>query len=554
MLPFVINGPSRRALLAGTFAGLALPGAVSTALPAQAEATVRRGSLPRRPNILLILADDLGWAEIGSNGQRLIRTPNLDRLAAEGVQFKTAYAGAPLCAPSRCSLLTGLHAGHSTVRENPEGGPQHSLTDADLTFAEVLQLSGYRTACIGKWGFGPEEAGQASHPNMRGFDEFFGYIGHKHAHQYFPKYLWHNGQKVQLDGSKYAPHLFRQRAVEFIGAGGDQPFLLYFASTLPHSPSVVPGDAGEYEDKPWSGPNRRHAAQVARLDTDVAALIRALRDEGVAKDTLVLFTSDNGPHRERGVTPWLFDSNGPLRADKRDVYEGGIRVPLIAWSPGLSPRVERRPVASWDLLPTLADLAETPVPANLDGLSFRGLLTGEDAPRHTHFVWNRPRKAQAIRRGRWKLVRFAPNIAGAGPEGRIELYDLTKDQGESRDLAAARPQITQELVELLDSSIGEDPRMPYGLRTELTGGQVVVTLHNGSAVPWTQVELGLDGKRRTRAHTVARVDPGMAISVGFPAPSTGRITARAGFRAGGRSHVFRRVHLGGETPVTLTSQ
>ncbi|MFC7099135.1 sulfatase-like hydrolase/transferase [Nonomuraea rubra] len=425
----MINGPSRRALLAGTFAGLALPGAVSTALPAQAEATVRRGSLPRRPNILLILADDLGWAEIGSNGQRLIRTPNLDRLAAEGVQFKTAYAGAPLCAPSRCSLLTGLHAGHSTVRENPEGGPQHSLTDADLTFAEVLQLSGYRTACIGKWGFGPEEAGQASHPNMRGFDEFFGYIGHKHAHQYFPKYLWHNGQKVQLDGSKYAPHLFRQRAVEFIGAGGDQPFLLYFASTLPHSPSVVPGDAGEYEDKPWSGPNRRHAAQVARLDTDVAALIRALRDEGVAKDTLVLFTSDNGPHRERGVTPWLFDSNGPLRADKRDVYEGGIRVPLIAWSPGLSPRVERRPVASWDLLPTLADLAETPVPANLDGLSFRGLLTGEDAPRHTHLVWNRPRKAQAIRRGRWKLVRFAPNIAGAGPEGRIELYDLTKDQG-----------------------------------------------------------------------------------------------------------------------------
>ncbi|MFB4272756.1 arylsulfatase [Nonomuraea sp. GTA35] len=550
----MINGPSRRALLAGTFAGLALPAAVSTALPAQAEAPARRGSLPRRPNILLILADDLGWGEIGSNGQRMIHTPNLDRLAAEGVQFKAAYAGAPLCAPSRCSLLTGLHAGHSTVRENPEGGPQHSLTDADLTFAEVLQLSGYRTACIGKWGFGPEEPGQASHPNMRGFDEFFGYIGHRHAHQYYPKYLWHNGQKVQLDGSQYAPHLFRQRAVEFINAGGDQPFLLYFASTLPHSPSVIPGDAGEYEDKPWSGPNRRHAAQVARLDTDVAALIRSLRDAGLAKDTLVLFTSDNGPHREKGVTPWLFDSNGPYRADKRDVYEGGIRVPLIAWSPGLRPRVERQPVASWDILPTLADLADTPVPANLDGLSFRGLLTGEGAPRHTHLVWNRPRKAQAIRRGRWKLVRFDPNIAGAGPEGRIELYDLTKDPGERRDLAAARPQITQELMELLDSSIGEDPRLPYGLRTELTGGQVVVTLHNGSAVPWTQVELGLDGKRKARAHTVARVDPGMAISVGFPAPSTGRITARAGFRASGRSHVFRRAHRDVEAPITLTSQ
>ncbi|UBU09842.1 arylsulfatase [Nonomuraea gerenzanensis] len=521
--------------------------------PAGAEATARRGSLPRRPNILLILADDLGWGEIGSNGQRLIDTPNLDRLAAEGVQFKSAYSGAPLCAPSRCSLLTGLHAGHSTVRENPEGGPQHSLTDADLTFAEVLQLSGYRTACIGKWGFGPEEPGQASHPNLRGFDEFFGYIGHRHAHQYFPKYLWHNGQKVQLDGSKYAPHLFRQRAVDFIGDDSGKPFLLFYASTLPHSPSVIQGDAGEYENKPWSGPNRRHAAQVARLDTDVAALIRALRDAGVAEDTLVLFTSDNGPHREKGVTPWLFDSNGPYRADKRDVYEGGIRVPLIAWSPGLRPRVERQPVAAWDILPTLADLADTPVPANLDGLSFRGLLTGEGAPKHSHLVWNRPRKAQAIRRGRWKLVRFDPNIAGAGPEGRVELYDLTKDPGESRDLSAARPQITQELMELLDGSIGEDPRLPYGLRTELTAGQVVVTLHNGSSVPWTQVELGLDGKRRSRAQTVARVDPGMAISVGFPVPSTGRITARADFRASGRPHVFRRVHRGGESPVTLTS-
>ncbi|GAA2211970.1 arylsulfatase [Nonomuraea monospora] len=549
MLPFVINGPSRRALLAGTFAGLALPAVAS----AGAEAASRRGSLPRRPNILLILADDLGWGEIGSNGQRIIHTPNLDRLAAEGVQFKAAYSGAPLCAPSRCSLLTGLHAGHSTVRENPEGGPQHSLTDADLTFAEVLQLSGYRTACIGKWGFGPEEPGQASHPNLRGFDEFFGYIGHKHAHQYFPKYLWHNGQKVQLNGSTYAPHLFRKRAVEFINAESDKPFLLYYATNLPHSPSVIPGDAGEYENKPWSAANRRHAAQVARLDTDVAALIRALRDAGLAKDTLVLFTSDNGPHREHGVTPWLFDSNGPYRADKRDVYEGGIRVPLIAWSPGLVPRVERQPVASWDLLPTLADLAETPVPANLDGLSFRGLLTGGDAPQHSHLIWNRPRKAQAIRKGRWKLVRFAPNIAGAGPEGRVELYDLTKDPGESRDLAAARPRIAQELGELLDGSIGDDPRLPYGLRTELASGQVVVTLHNGSAVPWTQVELGLGGKRRARAHTVARVDPGMAVSVGFPVPATGKITARADFQANGRSHTFRRAHQDGASPVTLTS-
>ncbi|WP_171074998.1 arylsulfatase [Nonomuraea basaltis] len=537
----MINGPSRRALLAGAFAGIAMP---SAALPS-AEAAADSGGLPSRPNIVVILADDLGWGEIGSQGQRLISTPNLDRMAAEGVRFETAYSGAPLCAPSRCALLTGLHAGHSTVRDNPEGGPQLSLTDADLTFGELLQQAGYRTACIGKWGFGPEVAGQASHPNVRGFDEFFGYIGHRHAHQYFPKYLWHNGTKVQLDGRTYAPHLFRQRAVEFIQQDGDEPFLLYFASNLPHSPSVVPGDAGPYEDRPWSGPNRRHAAQVARLDNDVAALLRALRDADVAKRTLVLFTSDNGPHREKGVTPELFDSNGPFRADKRDVYEGGIRVPLIAWSPGIRPRVVKQPVAAWDLLPTLADLAEAPVPANLDGLSFRGLLTGGSAPKHEHLVWNRPRKAQAIRRGRWKAIRFAPNIAGAGPEGRIELYDLATDPGEQRDLSLARPELAGELLATLDASIGPDPRIPYGLKTEVTGEEIVVTLHNGSSEPWHQVKLGLDGPRRVRAHTVERVDPGMAISVGFPRPATprGRLVARADFEAGGRSQLFRKKHL-----------
>ncbi|HEX4815045.1 MAG TPA: arylsulfatase [Nonomuraea sp.] len=498
--------------------------------------------------MVVILADDLGWGEIGSQGQRLIKTPHLDRMAAEGVRFTTAYSGAPLCAPSRCSLLTGLHAGHSTVRENPEGGPQLALTDADLTFAELLQLSGYRTACIGKWGFGPERAGQASHPNARGFEEFFGYVGHRHAHQYFPKYLWHNGEQVRLDGRTYAPNLFRRRAVEFIKNRGDDPFLLYFATNLPHSPSVVDGDAGPYEDRPWSEPNRRHAAQVTRLDHDVAALLAALREAGVAERTLVLFTSDNGPHREKGVTPALFDSNGPYRADKRDVYEGGIRVPLIAWSPALRPRVVRQAVAAWDLLPTLADLAGVPVPANLDGRSFRGLLTGHDAPRHDHLVWNRPGKAQAIRRGRWKAVRFAPNIAGAGPGGRVELYDLTNDPGERVDLAAARPDLAADLMATLDAAIGDDPRIPYGLRTEVVGDQLVVTLHNGSTVPWERVDLGLDGPRRSRAHTVERVDPGMAISVGFPLPpkGRGRPVARAAFEARGRPQLFRRAHR----PVT----
>ncbi|MEO3870262.1 arylsulfatase [Nonomuraea sp. B12E4] len=536
----MINGPTRRTLFAGTLAGLALP--TLTAEGVEAETAKGAAGLPSRPNIVVILADDLGWGEVGFQGQRQISTPNLDRVAAEGVRFTTAYSGAPLCAPSRCALLTGLHAGHGTVRENPEGGEQHALTSADLTFAELLQLSGYRTACIGKWGFGPERAGDVSHPNQRGFDEFFGFITHKHAHQYFPKYLWHNGSKVQLDGKTYAPDLFRKRAIEFIKDDHDDPFLLYFSSILPHSPSQVPGDAGPYQHKPWTLANRRHAAQVARLDSDVDTLVRTLREAGIADNTLVVFTSDNGPHREKGVTPELFNSNGGFRGDKREVYEGGIRVPLVAWSPALKPRVVNQPVASWDLLPTLADLADVPVPANLDGLSFRRALTGGDAPEHDHLVWNRPHKAQAIRRGRWKGVRYSPHISGAGPDGRVELYDLDDDPGERKDLAASHPDLAAELMATLDESIGPDPRLPYGLRTKLTGGQVVVTLYNGSKVPWRKVRLGLDGSRRARSQTVAQVEPGETVAVGFPVRAGERITARADFLAAGRSQTFRKAH------------
>ncbi|WP_221762190.1 arylsulfatase [Nonomuraea sp. WAC 01424] len=535
----MITGPSRRAMLAGTLASLAVP-----APAAEAEVEVEAAGLPHRPNVVVILADDLGWGEIGSQGQRLIHTPNLDRLAREGVRFTTAYSGAPLCAPSRCALRTGLHAGHGTVRENPEGGEQRALTAADLTFAELLRLAGYRTACIGKWGFGPDRAGQDSHPNARGFDEFFGYIGHKHAHQYYPRYLWHNGRKVWLDGRSYAPDLFRERAADFIRRRGRAPFLLYLADILPHSPSVVPGDAGRYRDEPWSGPNRRHAAQVSRLDADVAALVRTLRAEGVARSTLVLFTSDNGPHSEKGVTPELFDSNGPLRGDKRDLYEGGIRVPLIAWSPALRPRVEEQPVASWDVLPTLADLAGIPVPAHLDARSFRGLLTGTGAPAHDHLVWNRPRKIQAIRRGRWKAIRFAPHIAAAGPGGRTELYDLAADPAERHDLAAVRPALAGELLALLDREIGADPRTPYGLRARVRDGRLVVTLRNGSGVPWHDVRLGVRAPHRHEAPPVARVDPGTAAEATFPLPAAGPVTVRARFRAEGRPHTFTVVRGG----------
>ncbi|GAA0403832.1 N-acetylgalactosamine-6-sulfatase [Acrocarpospora corrugata] len=524
---------TRRGFLAGT-------GGVLAAGLASASSAGTAAARARTPlNFVIVLADDMGWGEIGCYGQRKIVTPHLDRLAAEGVRFTSAYAGSSLCAPSRCALLTGLHTGHGTVRENPEGGPQRSLGAADLTFAELVRLAGYRTALLGKWGFGPEAPGQDSHPNVRGYDEFFGYITHSHAHQYWPSYLWHNGDKVAVDGRTYAPDLLRDRAVSFIKEAAGQPFLLHFATNLPHSPSEIPGDSGRYAHEPWTRPNRRHAAQVTRLDSHVGDIVQALRDAGVADSTVLLFTADNGPHHEKGVDPAIFDSNGPFRGVKRQLYDGGIRVPMIAWSPSLAAKVVHEPVALWDVLPTLADFARIPVPANLDGKSFRPLLTGSRYSGHEFLLWNRPRKMQAIRRGHWKLLRFAPHIAGAGPEGRIELYDLRGDRGERHNVAANHPQLVTELTELLDRSIGPDPRVPYGLRVREEAGELAATLVNGSATPWRKVRLSLPGGLSEGSGAQAdELAPGESLTATFPLTARDDF-AQAKFTANGRAVMFR---------------
>jgi arylsulfatase A-like enzyme len=537
--------PTRRGFLTGT-GGLLAAGLASASA---AEPAVASSRTPL--NIVIILADDLGWGEIGCYGQRKIVTPNLDRLAADGVRFTDAYAGSSLCAPSRCTLLTGLHTGHGTVRENPEGGPQFSLGPADLTFAELAQMAGYRTACIGKWGFGPELPGQDSHPNARGFDEFFGYLTHAHAHQYWPSYLWHNQEKITFDGASYAPDLLRDQAVSFIHESAGRPFLLHFATNLPHSPSEVPGTSGRYAHEPWTRPNRRHAAQVTRLDSHAGDIVRALHDAGVADSTLVIFTADNGPHHEKGVTPELFNSNGPFRGVKRQLYEGGIRIPMIAWSPSLTPGVVREPVALWDILPTVADLVRVPIPADRDGKSFRGLLTGAPYLGHEFLLWNRPRKMQAIRRGRWKLIRFAPVIAGAGPEGRTELYDLRHDPAERHDVAATHPNLVADLTALLDASIGPDPRLPYGLQAHEESGQVLVTLHNGSATPWRNVRLTLaaPGSTRTGGRTNT-LPPGESLTATFTLtkdPDKGPLSARSRFTVTGKT-----VRLRVKIPMSIT--
>ncbi|WP_405706184.1 arylsulfatase [Streptomyces xanthophaeus] len=337
-----------------------------------------------------MLADDLGYGELGAYGQKLIATPRLDRLATEGLRFTDAYATAAVCAPSRASLLTGLHTGHSPVCANPAAA-QGSLTSADTTFAEVLRARGYRTAVIGKWGFGPEAAGQDSHPAARGFEEFYGYIDHSHAHQYYPQYLWHNDAKETIaanaGGAKavYAPDLLEQRALDFIDDNAAQPFLLLLTPNVPHAPSDVP-DTSAYAGRTWSASNKGHAAQVSSFDSLVGKVVDRLRALGLEQDTVLLVTSDNGPHEEGGVDPDLFDANGPLRGYKRNLYEGGVRVPLIAWGPGrVRQGASNRITSLADVLPTLAELAGAPAPTDVDGLSAAPLLGGSaDSARHGH--------------------------------------------------------------------------------------------------------------------------------------------------------------------------
>ncbi|MFU8854582.1 sulfatase-like hydrolase/transferase [Micromonospora sp. SL1-18] len=519
---------SRRQFLvgAGTAATVAAAGAWPTAARAASEG--------RPPNIVFVLADDLGFGELGAYGQQKILTPHIDSLAAEGVRFTDCYAGGPVCAPSRCSLLTGLHIGHGTVRENPDGDlARASLKPEDVTFGEVLRAVGYRTACIGKWGFGFEEPNQPSHPNERGFDEFFGYITHTHAHDYYPTYLFNDGDRVlypENEGANvtYAPDLFMARALEFIERNRDQPFLLFFNPTLPHSPHDVPSDA-PYGDMPWTAGNKRHAAQITLLDTYVGRLVERLRELGLDDNTIVMLAGDNGPHEEGGnkYDPDFFDANGPLRGYKRNLYEGGIRVPMIAWSPRLLRRsagtVCDQPWAFWDVFPTLADFAGAPVPGHLDGRSARALLVGGRRENVGPLYFYRRDKSQtshanatdggrmrntceAARYGDWKAVRFAPGRDRYVDDAQwdVELYNLATDVGETTNLAARHPEVAAALVGFMRDAWVEAPYerptwSPEGLAIDVPpflvaggSGQVVTELSNHHDDAFVHARLSLE--------------------------------------------------------------
>jgi arylsulfatase A len=397
-----------------------------------------------RPNVILILADDLGYGDLGCFGQGLIRTPNIDRLAAEGVRFRQAYAGATVCAPSRCALMTGLHNGHAPVRGNKEVQPEGQLPMPTGTFtvAHLMKKAGYVTGLIGKWGLG--YPGSASTPSTMGFDEFFGYNCQRKAHEYYPDSLWRNDARVPLDGKTYSHDLLAREALDFVRRHRDRRFFLDLSFTIPHGKLRVP-DFGPYADEPWPEDHKTLAAMITRMDGDVGRLLTLLEELGLDRDTLVIFASDNG-------AAWAdarFRHSGPLRGRKRDLYEGGIRTPAIARWPGHTPSgaVSDQVWAFWDLLPTLAELTGQSAPWGLDGVSIVPALTGGPTFAHPplYFEFHERGFNQAARIGDWKAVR-------AGYGSPLELYNLREDPAERNDAAATNPEVVRRFEAYLKSA------------------------------------------------------------------------------------------------------
>jgi arylsulfatase A-like enzyme len=460
------GGDGRRRF--GVVAACALLLACAPLAPAQ---SARSAGGKRRPNIILVVADDLGRGDLGAYGQRLIRTPNLDRMAREGMRFTDAYAPSPVCAPSRASFMTGLHQGHARVRGNMNrAGERVPLRPEDVTVAEVLEGAGYRTGLVGKWGLG--EPGTTGVPGRQGFEYFYGYLNQNHAHDYYPEYLWRNDARETLGRRTYSHDLFTREALAFVRRGDGRPFFLYLAYTLPHANNEltrrtgngmeVPSDA-PYSRRPWTPQQRNYAAMVTRLDADVGELIRLLKEMDIDRETVVVFTSDNGPQGrdEGGYDQALFDSNGPLRGLKRELYEGGIRVPLIVRWPGRvrAGAVSASPVTLCDLMPTAAALAGVSAPTAADGVSLHPLLLGGNAPRSVrrrgplYWEFHEGGFAQAVRLGSWKAVR-----KGAG--GAVELYDLKTDPGETRDVASGHPEIVRRVEEVMSREHVESEDWP----------------------------------------------------------------------------------------------
>ena len=434
---------------------------------ASAVAAHAQGSA-KKPNILFILADDLGFGDLGCYGQQSIQTPNIDRLAAEGVRFTQAYAGSTVCAPSRCSLMTGLHTGHARTRGNQY--PDLPLRPQDLTVAEVMKQTGYWTGLIGKWSLG--QLGSTGYPPRKGWDEWFGYFSQTHAHNYYPEHLLENDRSYLLRGNtgtqrkEYAPDVFTQRALQFLDSKSEQPFLLHVCYTTPHANNEMGRDTGNgmevpsdepYSRKPWPQTEKNFAAMITRMDADIGKLLAKLDQNGQAENTLVILASDNGPHQEGGHKSGHFESSGPLRRIKRDLYEGGIRVPAIMKWPGkIQPgRVSDQVWAFWDFLPTAAEIAGVPAPAGTDGISILPTLLGKPKKQHEYLYWEFHERGfdQAVRLGDWKGVR-------SGRQGAIELYDLGADVSERKNVAADHPETADRIRRIMETARTDSAEFP----------------------------------------------------------------------------------------------
>lgn len=461
------------------------------------------------PNIIYILADDLGYGELGAYGQQIIETPHIDALARGGMLFTQHYSGAPVCAPARCILLTGKHAGHAHVRgndewaqrgkvwdyqamfDNPELEGQRPMPESEITIAEILQEAGYKTGMVGKWGLGAP--GSESTPQKQGFDYFLGYNCQRQAHTYYPMHLWLNEERILLNNKNvpphanlapdadamdpmsyqdfqledYAPDIMHEGALKFINDSATQPFFLYYASPIPHLPLQAPEKWVEYYQKkfgaeePFTGssyfPNRTpratYAAMISYLDQQVGELLSELKKLGVYDNTLIIISSDNGPTYVESVDAAGFNSAGPFREGagltKGSVHEGGIRVPMIAhWPKNINPGTSTDHIsAAYDVLPTVAQIVNKEPPTDIDGISFLPTLIGQSQPEHDYLYWEFPAYTgqQAVRKNNWKAIR--KNILNGNLD--IELYNLDEDLEELRDVASEHPKILAEMQSIM---------------------------------------------------------------------------------------------------------
>ncbi len=426
-----------------------------------------------RPNIIFIMADDLGYGDLGCYGQKEIQTPHIDQLAREGMRFTQCYAGSTVCAPTRCSLMTGLHTGHARIRGNSGfEGPNRdrvlvSLRNEDVTVAEVLKAAGYATGVTGKWGLG--QPGTEGVPNRQGFDEWLGYLDQRHAHGFYPEYVWRNEEMHSLDGNlgghqrDWIHDRFTEFSLDFIRQHRDQPFFLYVAYTIPHGRYEIPSDA-PYTDRDWPQDVKNYAAMVTRMDHDVGRMMSLLKELDIDENTIVFFTSDNGAEiyyfRQTDLIPEyesILKSPGPLCGWKRDLTDGGVRVPMIARWPERIPadRTSDHVWAFWDFLPTAAELAGVEVRSGTDGVSVLPTLLGKRQDEHAFLYWEFHERGfqQAVRHEDFKAIRLAQGEP-------LELYRVTEDLKEERDIAAQHPEVVKRIEDYLKAARAPSPYWP----------------------------------------------------------------------------------------------